>query len=98
MNYGDYEMIIQSIMSNEKEKTYTEMVFKGIDYYEKDFELYYLHMAYQALVGFMMEEAYEKCAVISKSINAFVKKTNCPKKNSIAQIELINKFLKNHGK
>jgi hypothetical protein len=98
MNYGDREIIIESILSNEKEKTYAEMVFKGTDYYEKDFELYFLHMAYQALVGFMMEEAYEKCAVISKSINAFMKTANCPPKNSIAKIELINKFLKKHGK
>jgi len=98
MNYGNHEMIIESIISNEIEKTYTEMVFKGTDFYEKDFELYFLHMAYQALVGFMMEEAYEKCATISKSINTFMKTANCPQKNSIAQIELINKFLKNHGK
>jgi hypothetical protein len=98
MNYGNHEMIIESIISNEIEKTYAEMVFKGTVYYEKDFELYYLHMAYQALVSFLMEEAYEKCAVISNSIDTFMKTANCPKKNSIAQIELINKFLKNHGK
>ena len=98
MNYGDHEIIIESIMSNEKEKTYNEIVFKSKDYFEKDFQLYFLHMAYQALVGFMLEEEYEKCAIISKSIKEFIRSVNCPQKNSITQIDLMNKFLKKHGK
>ena len=88
----------KELMIKEKEKTYAEMVLKGKSYYEDGFEIFYLHLAYQAFIGFLLEEAYEKCAVISTSINAFVKSTNCPQKNVMAQIELINKFLKNHGK
>lgn len=93
MEFDDEDLIVDSIMSGEKEKIYEQMKEAGSNFYQKDFELFFLHEAFYALVGFMMEEEYEICGVISASINGFIKKVNRPDKNISEQISRINKYL-----
>ncbi len=92
------ELYLQRLLKNERENTYHEMVSQGKDYYLEDIELYCLHMAYRALIGFMLEEDFDKCAFIKKSISDFMKTTKSPIKNAFEKISLMEKFIKNNGK
>ena len=92
------ELYLQKLMKKERENTFHEMVSQGKDYYIEDIELYCLHMSYRALIGFMLEEDFDKCALIKKSISDFMKTTKSPIKNAFEKISLMEKFMKNHGK
>ena len=92
------ELYIEKLMKNERENTFYEMTTQGKDYFLEDIEIYCLHMAYRALIGFMLVEDYEKCSFIKKSITEFMKTTKSPIKNAFEKISLMEKFLKNHGR
>ena len=86
MKFEDHELIVDSIMSGEKKQIYEKIKLEGMDYYKKDFEMFYLYKAFYALVGFMIQEDFEICGEISQSINGFIKTVNRPEKNIYEQI------------
>lgn len=89
------EELLASLRKNERESTFEEIVTMGNDYYLKGLEIYCLNKAYEALIGFLLEEEFDKCALIKKSIAEFMR--NIKKPNFFQEIKRMENLFKKHG-
>jgi len=89
------EELLASLRKNERESTFEEIVTMGNEYYLKGLEIYCLDKAYSALIGFLLADEFEKCAVIKKSIAEFMR--NIKKPNFFQEIKKMENLIKKHG-
>lgn len=89
------EELLALLRKNERESTFEEIVTMGNDYYLKGLEIYCLDKSYSALVGFLLEEEFDKCVVIKKSIAEFI--STIKKPNFFQEIKRMENLIKKHG-